>query len=50
MKKKYSTPIVENIHVKVSSYLAASPTLQMRQYTQQEDDGQDNWYNPNEAD
>lgn len=53
MKKKYLTPSIEDVKMQALSYLAASGEtrlIQMKTYTSAEDDDEQSWFNPNEAD
>ena len=53
MKKIYSTPAAKLVHIEVSYCLAASgetSSIQMKTYTPAEDDDDQSWFNPNEAD
>ena len=53
MKKRYFTPSMEEVKIQALSYLAASGetrSIQMKTYTPAEDDDEQSWFNPNEAD
>lgn len=53
MKKKYLTPSIEDVKMQALSYLAASgetKSIQMKTYTQAEENDDSSWFNPNEAD
>lgn len=53
MKRKYFTPSAEGVKIQALSYLAASgetKSIQMKTYTPAEDDDDQSWFNPNDAD
>ena len=53
MKKEYFTPSMKIVKIQALSCLAVSgetKSIQMKTYTQAEDDDEQSWFNPNEAD